>query len=78
MLQHLLGVEICNEEGNIIALYRLPSQYEEAFRSLRQESGELVHEYVLNLIRLLDFDGYSDGVHRRFDEDAFVLVPRNG
>lgn len=43
MLQHLLGVEVCDQERNIIALNRLSPQDEKGLCSLCQKSSELVH-----------------------------------
>jgi hypothetical protein len=62
MLQHLLGVEIGNEEANIISFDGFPPQNIEALGALGQEAGELVHEDVLNLVGLLDLDAYSYAV----------------
>ena len=86
VLEHLLGVEIRNQERNVIPLPRhtlvslpstatekgregargradfdgFPTEDVEALGALRQEAGELVYEDVLNLVRLLDLDGYTD------------------
>jgi len=97
VLQHLLGVEVGDEERNVIALPndqqslpssaqcpasayidRLPPQDEERLRSLRQESRELVHQDMLDFIRLLDPYADSHTIHRRLDEDTFFLVSRHG
>lgn len=99
MLQHLLGVEVGDEERNVIALPkrsainpfpsnaqcpastyldRLPPQDEESLRSLRQESRELVHQNMLDLVRLLYPYAHTHTVDRRLDEDTFFLVSRDG
>jgi hypothetical protein len=95
VLQHLLGVEVGDEERNVIALRnnqhlliansqgpastyidRLPPQDKERLRSLRQEPRKLVHQDMLDLIRL--FYPYADThtVHRRLNKDTFFLVSR--
>lgn len=73
VLQHLLSVEVGDQERDIISLPtisrrihqclssfsyldRLPPQNKERFRSLRQKPRKLVHQNMLDLIRLLDFD----------------------
>ena len=98
MLQHLLGVEIGNEERNVIALPeihlaivrvhardpaltyldRLPPQNEEGLRSLRQEARELVHQDMLDLVRLFYPYANAHAVDRGFNKDTFFLVSRNG
>ena len=55
-------------------LDRLPPKDEEGLRSLRQEPRELVHQNVLNLIRLLDLDAHPSAVHTGLDEHLLVLV----
>lgn len=57
---------------------RLPPQNEERLRSLRQEPRKLVHQDMLNLIRLLYPYAHTHAVHRRLDEDTFFLVSRHG
>ena len=42
VLQHLLRVEVRNQEGDIISLNRFPPQNDEALRSLLQKPCELV------------------------------------
>lgn len=77
MFQHLLGVEVCNQERDVIALDRFPPQDVEGLCSLRQESRELVHQDVFNLVRLLDLDAYPHAVYRRLDVHLLVLVSRH-
>ena len=49
---------------NMIAhLDRFPSQDDEALRSLHHEARELVAQYPLDFIRLLDLDAYPHRVH---------------
>lgn len=90
MLQHLLGMEIRDQEWDIITLdilasslqlhslptnlYRFPPQDKESFRSLRQEPRKLVYQNVLNLIRLLDLDTNAYTIYTRLDKDSFILV----
>lgn len=45
---------------------------------MRQETGELVDQDVLDLVGLLDLDGHADGVYAGLDEDPLVLVSGNG
>ena len=78
VLQHLLGVEVCNQERDVVALDRLSSQNVEGLCSLRQEACELVDQDVLNLIGLLDLDAYSYAVDARLNVHAFILVSRDG
>lgn len=78
MLQHLLGVKVRDQEGDVVALHRFPPQNVERLGSLRQESRELVYQYVFNLIRLLDLYAYPHAVDTWLDEDPLVLIPRNG
>jgi hypothetical protein len=93
VLQHLLGVEIRNQERNIIALSqsastptlhrltylnRLPPQDKKGLCALRQESRELVHKDMLNLIRLLDLDADSNAIDAGLDQDALVLISGDG
>ena len=58
--------------------YWLPSQYDETICTLHHEASELVTQYPLDLIRLLDLDAEPDGVHGWLDEHAFVLVTGDG
>lgn len=58
----------------ITHLDRLPSENHEILRAHRHEPCELFTQDALNLIRLLDRNGYADRVDRRFDEDAFGFV----
>ena len=55
-------------------LNRFSAQNVEGFGPLSQKPRELVHEYVLDLVRLLDLDGDSDAVDRGLDQDPLVLV----
>src|SRR5437762_12376626 len=77
MLQHGLGVEIRDQKADVVSLHRLPPQYEKGLGALRQEPGELVHEDILNFIRLLDTDADADRVDGGFDQDPLVLVARD-
>ena len=55
----------------------LSSENEECLRSLRQKSHKLVHQDVLNLIRLLDFDADSDGINAGFNQHLLVFISGN-
>ena len=59
-------------------LHCLPPQYNEALRPLHHESRELVAQYPLDFVRLLDLDANSYGVDRGLNENAFVLVSGDG
>jgi hypothetical protein len=77
VFQHLFGVEVGNQERNVVALDRLPSQDEERLGTLCQEAGELVHQNVLDLVGLLDLDADAYAVDARLDQDSLVLVARD-
>lgn len=70
------GVTVIND--NKTDLDRLPPQDKERFGTLRQESRKLVDQDVLNLVGLLDLDADADRVDAGLDQDALVLVARNG
>lgn len=57
---------------------RLPPQNEERLGSLRQEPRELVHEDVLDLVRLLYPYAHAHAVDRGLDEHALFLVSGHG
>lgn len=59
----------------ITHLDRFPPQNKKVLSSLRQEPRKLVHQDMLNLIRLLDLDADADRVDARLDEHSFILVP---
>jgi hypothetical protein len=59
-------------------LNRLPPQHKESLRPLRQEPRKLMHQDMLNLVRLLDLDADAHTVDARFDEDTLVFVSRHG
>lgn len=59
-------------------LDRFPPQDEEGLGTLFQEPGELVYQDVLDLVGLLDLDADAHAVDAGLDEDALVLVSRNG
>lgn len=77
MLEHLLGVEVGDEEGDVVALDGLAAQDEEGLGALGQEARELVNQDALDLVGLLDADADADAVHARLDEHALILVPRH-
>lgn len=78
VLEHLLGVEVCNEEGDVVSLDGFPSQNEERLGTLCQEASELVDQDMLNLVCLLDSDADADAVDAGLDEDALVLIAGDG
>jgi hypothetical protein len=71
--QHFACTQICTTN-----LDRLSPQNEEGFRSLSQESCELVNQNMLNLICLLDLDAYAYTVYAWFNQHSFILVASNG
>lgn len=77
MLQHLFGVEVGDEERDVVALDRLPPQDKEGLGTLGQEAGKLVDKDLFNLVGLLDFDADADAVDAGLDKDTLVLVARN-
>ncbi|USP81143.1 hypothetical protein yc1106_08417 [Curvularia clavata] len=78
VLQHFLGVEVGDQERDVVALDGLPPQNEERLSSLGQEPCELVDQNVLNLVCLLDLDAYSYTVDTGLDVYTFILVSRHG
>jgi hypothetical protein len=78
VLQHLLCVEVGDQERDVVSLDRFPSQDDKALCSLLQEPCEFVDQDVLNLVCLLDLDAYSYTVDTGLDQDALVLVARDG
>lgn len=78
VLQHLFGVEVCYQEGNVVTRNRFSPQDKERLGSHFQESSKLVDEQVLNLVGLLDLDADADRVDARLDQDSLVLVAGNG
>ena len=78
VLQHLLGVEIGDEEGDVVALNGFAAEDEEGLGALGQETGEFMNEDTLDLVGLLDADADTDAVDAGLDENTLVLVPGDG
>lgn len=78
MLQHLLCMEVGNQERDVISLDRFPSQNVERLRSLGQEPCKLVDQDVLNFVGLLDLDAYPHAVDTGLNVHSLVLVSRHG
>ena len=78
VLEHLLGVEVGDEERDIVALDGLATQDEEGLGALGEEAGELVDEDALDLVGLLDTDADTDAVDAGLNKDTLVLVPGHG
>ena len=92
VLQHLLSVEICDQEGYIVALkdVRLfmgrakgqtnldgfSPENEEGLCSLSQEPCEFMDQDVFDFISLFDLYADAGTVDARFDENALILVTR--
>lgn len=62
VLEHRLCVGVCDEEGDVVAWYGLATEDNEAVGALGHEAGELVSEYVLDVVGLLDADGEAERV----------------
>ena len=91
MFQHLFRMEVRDQKRNVVSLmhfsimsqlkmrashlHGFPSQDEERFRSLGQESCEFVDQNVLNLICLLDADAHANAIHAWFNQNFLILVP---
>ena len=67
--QHLLCVEVGDEEADVVTLDLLPPQDDEVLRAAHHEAHELVAEQLLHIIRLLDRDRDPDRVDAGLDED---------
>ena len=78
VLQHLLCMEVGDQEGDVVSLDRFPPEDNKALCSLLQEPCELVDQNVFDLICLLNLDAYAHAVDAGLDEDALVLVTRDG
>lgn len=57
-------------------LNSLPSEYKKGLRPLCQESGKLMYQNMLYLVRLLDLDANPNAIYAGFNKDLLVLVPR--
>ena len=55
--QHLLRVEVGDEEADVVTLDLLPPQDDEVLRPPHHESHELVAEQLLYVVGLLDGNG---------------------
>jgi hypothetical protein len=71
-------MKVGDQERDVISLDRFPPQDVKRLCSLGQEAGELVNQYMLNLICLLDLDAYPHAIDAGLDIDALVLVARYG
>ena len=54
--QHLLGVEVGDQEADVVTLDLLPPQDDEVLRAAHHEAHELVAEQLLHVVRLFDCD----------------------
>lgn len=77
VLQHSFCMEVRDQERDVVSLDWFPPQDEEGFCSLRQESGKLVDQDVLNFICLLNSDADAHTVYAGLNQDLFILIPRN-
>ena len=57
-------------------LHRFPPQHKEGLCTLGQEARELVYQYMLYLVCLLDLYADAHTVDARFDKHPLVLVSR--
>ena len=55
--QHLLRVEVGDQEADVVTLDLLPPQDDEVLRPSHHETHELVAEQLLYIVGLLDGDG---------------------
>lgn len=78
VLQHLLGMEVCDQERNVISLDRFPPQDDKTLCSLLQEPCELVNQNVLDFVCLFDLNAYAHAVDAGLDQDPLVLIARYG
>lgn len=74
VLVHLLRVEVGDEEADVIALHRFPSQDEEVLGSHHHEAHELVAQDLLDLVRLFDGDADPHRVDGALDQDFLLIV----
>ena len=89
VLQHLISMEICNQETNVISLIELALHLFKSTRSNRNslssendkvlgthhhESRELMTQDLFDFICLFHFDAESDGIDGSLDQDSFLLV----
>lgn len=54
VLVHGLGVEVCDQEADVVALDGFPSQNDKVLGSHHDEAGELVTQDLLDLVGLLN------------------------
>jgi len=73
--EHDLCVEVGDQEADVITLDLFPSENDEVLGPSHHELGELVAQQFLDLVRLLDCNGYSNRVNGRFYEYPLLLVP---
>ena len=59
VLEHGLGVEVGDQEGDVVTLDGLPPEDDEVLGTLGQEAHELLAENGLELVGLLNADGNS-------------------
>lgn len=74
---HLLGVKIGDQETDIVPLDFFPPQDHKVFGSSHHEAHKLMAQKFLDLIGLLDGDGYPNRVDRWLDQNPFLLISRN-
>lgn len=75
MLVHLLGVEVRDEERDVVPLDGLAPEHDEALGAHHHEPHELLAEDAFDVVSLLDEDGHADRVDGRLDEDALGRRP---
>ena len=69
-------MEVCDEEGNVIALDWFPPEDDKVFCSHHHKPGEFVTENAFNVVLLLYANGHANRIHGWLDEDLFLLAPR--
>ena len=76
-LLHLFGVEVGDEEGEVVSGHRRASEDDEVLRPLREEAREAVDEHLFDLVALLDADRDAQAVDRRLDQRLLTLIARH-
>ena len=65
---------VCDEEGNGVARDGFSPEDGELLGALHEDARELVHQNLLQLVRLFDHDRNADGVERTFNKHFFFLI----
>lgn len=74
VFEHGFGMEVGDEEGDVVAGDGFSAEDDEAFGSLHEEAGELVSQDAFDFVGLFDTDADADRIDTGLDEDLFALV----